>query len=386
MSIDLILGTRPEVTKAATVIRELGVRCRSRPRILFTGQQTTLVVQTHEALELGKFAEIVWLGDPLQVGTDKSWRHRLSPLLSTVFWLNEKPSLVATVGDTDSATLGVEVATALNVRVAHLEAGIRHTRSQYFIEPEEKNRRHISKLATFHLAPFLEQRDNLLKEGISADAIRICGDLSICAVTHALTDLRRLIANEELDPPSPLDANDEYIICTFHRSTSLLFQEDLVQRLVETVRFFGRKKFVLVTRTDTRWEPFVRILSSLENVTVFPALDPTIMGYAIAFSHFVITDSAGVQQEALALGKQVVACREDVELYQNNPLLQVVRPPFRRLLPVVAQISDAGSVSCPPSECRKIIETGNSTAESYALALIEFANDAQRSSDELTPS
>lgn len=377
MSIDLILGTRPEITKAATVIRELAARSLSRPRVLFTGQQTTLVVQTHEALDLGKVAEIVWLGDSLQLGTDKSWRQRLSPLLSDVVWQTERPSLVATVGDTDSATLGVEVAAALNVRVAHLEAGIRHTRSQYFIEPEEKNRRNISKLASFHLAPFFEQRDNLLNEGIRADAIRICGDLSICAVTHALTDLRRLIANADLTLPAPLAASDEYVICTFHRSTSLLFQEDLVQRLVETVRFFSRKRFVLVTRTDTRWEPFVRILSSLENVTVIPALEPTLMGYAIAFSHFVITDSAGVQQEALALGKQVVACREDVELYQGSPLLQVVRPPFRRLLPVVAQLSDAGGLSSTPSDCKKIIETGNSTAESYALALMEFANDTQ---------
>jgi UDP-N-acetylglucosamine 2-epimerase (non-hydrolysing) len=386
VSIDLILGTRPEVTKAATVIRELAEHYRSRPRILFTGQQTTLVVQTHEALELGKVAEIVWLGDSLQVGTDKSWRQRLIPLLSNVYWRAERPSLVATVGDTDSATLGVEVATALNVRVAHLEAGIRHTRSQYFIEPEEENRRKISKLASFHLAPFSEQRDNLLKEEIAADAIRICGDLSICAVTHALTDLRRLIANAELSLPYPLDTIDEYVICTFHRSTSLLFQEDLVQRLVETVRFFREKRFVLVTRTDTRWEPFVRILGSLENVIVIPALDPTLMGYAIAFSHFVITDSAGVQQEALALSKQVVACREDVELYQNSPFLQVVRPPFRRLLPVVAQLSDAGGFSCPPSDCRKIIETGNSTAHSYARALMEFADDTQRPCDEITPS
>ena len=101
------------------------------------------------------------------------------------------------------------------------------------------------------------------------------------------------------------------------------------------------------------------------------------MGYAIAFSHFVITDSAGVQQEALALGKQVVACREDVELYQGNPLLQVVRPPFRRLLPVVAQLSDAGGLSCPPRDCGKIIEMGNSTAQSYAQALMEFASYTQ---------
>ena len=375
MSIDLILGTRPEVTKAATVIREVAARSRVRPRVLFTGQQTTLVVQTHEALQLGRDADIVWLGDPLQVGTDRSWRQRLGPLLSDVLWSERRPSLVAAVGDTDSATLGVEVAKASGVKVAHLEAGIRHTRSQYFIEPEEKNRRSISRLASFHLAPFGQQRDNLLREGVAADAIRICGDLSTCAITHALRDLRHHIASDQLSLPGPLSSSDDYVICTFHRSTSLLFQEDLVQRLVETIRFFGKKRFILVSRTDTRWEPFVRLLSSLENVSVLSALDPTLMGYAIAFAHFVVTDSAGVQQEALTLGKQVVACREDVELYQDNPLLQVVRPPFRRLLPVVAQLADASGLSSAPRGCTNVIETGSQTAQAYADALIAFSGD-----------
>ncbi len=341
MSIDFVLGTRPELTKASSVIRRLAERMREKPRALLTGQQTTLVAQTQAALEWSDYADIVWLGDPSQVGTDRAWRERVPALLSEALWKLDRPHLVVVVGDTDSARLGAEMAHNLALPVAHVEAGIRHIRSQYFIEPEESNRRRISGCATFHLAPFERQATNLLGEGADRARVSVCGDLSACSVAQALRNLRRLIAMDTLSVPQALAGGYEYVVCTFHRSTSLLFQEDLLQRFVEMARFFWRTRFVVVGRTDSRWERFVRMISSLDNVTVLPALDPSVMIFAIAFSRFVITDSAGVQQEALTLGKYVVACREDVELYHDAERLQVVRPPFRRLLPAVALVADS---------------------------------------------
>ena len=69
---------------------------------------------------------------------------------------------------------GSLAAAKLNIPVSHVEAGLRSFNREM---PEEINRVLTDQLSTLLLAPTEGARDLLLREGISADAIEVVGDI-----------------------------------------------------------------------------------------------------------------------------------------------------------------------------------------------------------------
>ncbi|MCG7020291.1 UDP-N-acetylglucosamine 2-epimerase, partial [Pseudomonas aeruginosa] len=76
------------------------------------------------------------------------------------------------------------------IPVAHVEAGLR-TGNMYSPWPEEGNRKLTGALACLHFAPTETSRDNLLREGISAERIRVTGNTVIDALLNVVQRLEQ---------------------------------------------------------------------------------------------------------------------------------------------------------------------------------------------------
>jgi UDP-N-acetylglucosamine 2-epimerase (non-hydrolysing) len=355
--LDWVLGTRPEITKSASIISAIASLQGSAPDLLLTGQQITLVRDALVAMGLESSARYTWLSKPdFSASSLANW-HAEARVALMSRWRSTIPDAVVVVGDTASARLGAECGHLFRLPVCHLEAGIRHPVSSA-PDIEEENRRVISKLADIHFAPTHVEKENLLRENIAAERIRLIDDLSAAALAYTLTRLphRALQAATFVEALSYVDGAADivapparYLLSTFHRPSSLAAWGDLAESMKSLARDLSSPPIVLCRRPDTRWTEFYKSLDDCPNVVQVPALPHPIFCLALMFADLVITDSAGVQQEALLLAKTVIATRQQVELYGHHNNLTLVPPPFKELATTCTRLlrATAGSIVVP---------------------------------------
>jgi UDP-N-acetylglucosamine 2-epimerase (non-hydrolysing) len=154
----VLIGTRPEAIKLMPVVRALE-RSGAAPAVYVTGQHRELLAPILADLALVP-AEDLGVMQPNQALADLSAR-----LLSAVQALlrRRRPGTLVVQGDTTSVAMGALAAFYEDVRVAHVEAGLR-TGSRRNPFPEEMNRRLVGSIADLHFAPTPRARENLLAE------------------------------------------------------------------------------------------------------------------------------------------------------------------------------------------------------------------------------
>lgn len=96
---------------------------------------------------------------------------------------NEKPSLVVVVGDVNSTLAGALVAKKLNIKVAHIEAGLRSFDQTM---PEEINRILTDQLSDFLFTTEKSAEINLKREGIDIEKIYFVGNIMIDTLVNNL--------------------------------------------------------------------------------------------------------------------------------------------------------------------------------------------------------
>ncbi|MGQ9800515.1 MAG: non-hydrolyzing UDP-N-acetylglucosamine 2-epimerase [Candidatus Saccharicenans sp.] len=188
----VVMGTRPEVIKLASVIEALknnqkgsSTRKNGRPRfktvICLTGQHREMVEP---------FLKIFGIKPDYDLRVMQSDQH-LTELTGRVLsgmkkvLEAEQPDWVLVQGDTTSAMAAALAAFYQRVRIGHVEAGLR-TEDKYNPFPEEINRRLISHLADLHFAPTELARKNLLSEGIKPEKIFVTGNTVVDALKMIL--------------------------------------------------------------------------------------------------------------------------------------------------------------------------------------------------------
>jgi UDP-N-acetylglucosamine 2-epimerase (non-hydrolysing) len=351
LKIDFVLGTRPEITKCAALLLALTKNLDLSIEIAITGQQTATVEGSLVDLGIEKICAIHWLSGPRDVHYIPDWQAQAAEAL-TARWTESPRDAVIVQGDTFSSRLGAEVATRSRLVVCHLEAGIRHDGDP--VEPEEINRRIISKASSLHFAPSDEERATLIAEGIKPEDVVVIGDLNLGAIalTESLLTREALVttsANLALEsinngPHVVSDLlNKKYILCTFHRPASLDNQLELARQLQQLAVAVSPLIIVLCQKPDSRWIPFFQSFQSVDNVLQLEFQPPTRFHLLEKHCQMVITDSAGVQQEALLLGKRVLVARNQVELYKTHPRLWLVPPPYMDLIPTCLRILSSQS-------------------------------------------
>jgi len=163
-----IIGARPQFIKAAVISRLLSQRAQEI--LVHTGQHYDDNLSEIFFNEL----EIPEPNYNLGVGSGSHGR-QTGEMLTKIeeILLHEQPDLVLVYGDTNSTLAGALAATKLNIRLAHIEAGLRSFNRQM---PEEVNRVVTDHLADLLFCPSHEARKNLFNEGITKN-VYIVGDV-----------------------------------------------------------------------------------------------------------------------------------------------------------------------------------------------------------------
>jgi UDP-N-acetylglucosamine 2-epimerase len=220
------------------------------------------------------------------------------------------PDWVLVHGDT-TTTFAASLAAFYNrARVGHVEAGLR-TYDKYRPYPEEMNRRLTTALADMFFAPTTLARDNLLREGVPANAVHVTGNTAI--------DFLRYTVKEGYAFENPalagIDVTKRIILMTAHRRESWGARLENVMRAARRVaEDYGDVHIVYPVHPN----PVVRasaerVLAGCARVTLTEPLGVFDMHNLLNRSYIVLTDSGGLQEEAPALNKPVVVAREVTE-------------------------------------------------------------------------
>jgi UDP-N-acetylglucosamine 2-epimerase (non-hydrolysing) len=220
-----------------------------------------------------------------------------------------RPDVVLVHGDTTTSTAAALAAFYQKIPVGHVEAGLR-TRDRYEPFPEEINRRLTGALASFHFAPTITAKQNLLAENVDPATIAVTGNTVIDAFIETSRRVKGRIppALEGLDPARPL------IFVTAHRRENHPAMAGIAQALADIAAFPERPQLLWPVHPSPMVAPVAhRVLDGVPGVRLIEPIDYADLVGCVAASRFVLTDSGGLQEEAPCLGKPVLVMRDVTE-------------------------------------------------------------------------
>jgi len=303
MKISIILGTRPEIIKMSPVIRECE-RLKLDYFVLHTGQ--------HYSYEMDcVFFKQLKLPKPkynLDVGSH-SHAKQTGLILKGVekVLLKEKPDVVLVEGDTNSVLAGALSATKLDIKVGHIEAGLRSYDRKM---PEEINRILTDHCSDFLFAPTERSRRILLNEGISDKRIFVTGNTIVDAVFQNVA-----LAKKKTNIVDQLNfERKKYFLVTIHRQ----------ENVDDKVRFDGilkglkkiNEKFGIPVVYPIHPRARIKLHKfnlNPDGITIIEPLDYLSFLQLEQNAKVVLTDSGGVQEESCILGVPCVTLRDNTE-------------------------------------------------------------------------
>lgn len=306
----LIFGTRPEAIKMAPLVLWLQKYTDMDIKVCVTAQHRQMLDQVLDLFDITPDYDlnIMQSGQDL---TDISCAilQGLRPVLRYC-----APDLVLVHGDT-STTLGASLAAYYQqIPVGHVEAGLR-TGNILSPWPEEGNRRLTGGVAALHFAPTLRSKANLLAENIAEDQIFVTGNTVIDALMSVASRMASGSAMEtEMAAAFGLNPDKRMILVTGHRRES--FGDGFAQICQALRRLAARDDVEIVYPVHLNPQvkgPVEAALGDLPNVHLLPPQDYLPFIYLMQRSHFILTDSGGVQEEAPSLGKPVLVMRDVTE-------------------------------------------------------------------------
>ena len=301
-----IFGTRPEAIKMAPLVKELERREGLESLCCVTAQHREMLDSVLDIFNIKPDFDlnIMEPGQTLSTITTKCLLG-----LEKVFG-EAKPDLVLVHGDTSTAFSAALAAFYGQIKVGHVEAGLR-TYDKYSPFPEEMNRTLVGDLADLHFSPTAANRDNLRREGIAKNVF-----LTGNTVIDAMATTVRADFQFGTDVLNHLDYENKTIIAvTCHRRENYgVPMKNIMTALRRLVETYPQVELVYPVHLS----PVVRqaagkFLSGHERIHLIDPIDVEEMHNLMARCSFVMTDSGGLQEEAPALGKPVLVLRRETE-------------------------------------------------------------------------
>ena len=235
------------------------------------------------------------------------------------FLLEAKPSLVLVQGDTTSALAAALAAFYLKIPVGHIEAGLR-TGNKYGPFPEEINRSLIDAIATYHFAPTELSAENLIKENIP--------QISVFRTGHTVVDALYFIRDQIMHDLIPISSeiknivvrcknNDQKImLLTAHRRES--FNGGL-KKIFSAIKRALEDHPELFVIYPVHPNPAIKQtlresgLDQMPNIFITKPVEYTDLVFLLDAVDLVATDSGGIQEEAVSLGKPTLVLRNETD-------------------------------------------------------------------------
>jgi UDP-N-acetylglucosamine 2-epimerase (non-hydrolysing) len=336
----LVFGTRPEAIKMAPLVKELKMdngklRIKNKEgnsnsqfsilnsqldiKVCVTAQHRQMLDQVLKLFDIVPDYDL----DLMKAGQDL-YDITSNVLLGMKEVLNDfNPDVVLVHGDTTTTSSVALAAFYKQIKVGHVEAGLR-TYNLYSPWPEEANRQITGVLANYHFAPTIASKENLLKENKNEKDILVTGNTVIDALFLALEKIKN---NKELEKQiikhienqinnSQFSIlNSQFILVTGHRREN--HGEGFIN-ICKALKEIALKNptFDIVYPVHLNpnvQKPVFELLSAINNIYLIEPLAYEEFIYLMDKSYFIITDSGGVQEEAPSLGKPVLVMRDTTE-------------------------------------------------------------------------
>lgn len=302
-----IFGTRPEAIKMAPLVKELEKREEIESKVCVTAQHREMLDQVLEYFEIKPDFDLNIMKSKQSL---TGITNRVLEGLEEVF-IKEKPDMILVHGDTTTTFAGALAAFYQQIKVGHVEAGLR-TFDKYFPFPEEMNRKLTGSLADLHFAPTKGSKNNLLREGINENDIYITGNTVIDAMLHTVKEDYKF-ENEELNKIDYV--NKKVIMITAHRRENWGEGiENICTALNKIVEDNKDVELVYLVHLNPVVKDVVHArLGGNDRIHLLPPLDTKETHNLMNKCFMVMTDSGGLQEEAPHLGKPVLVLRDVTE-------------------------------------------------------------------------
>jgi len=324
MKIISVVGARPNFMKIAPFIRAIEQRTKDGAAtpiehcLVHTGQHYDPVLSDDIFRELGIPApdynlEVGSGSHGYQVGQTMIEFEKLLP--------KEKPDWVVVIGDVNATAACSIVARKAGIKVAHIEAGLR---SFDWEMPEEINRVVTDRISNLLLTTDSMADANLLREGIPVTQIQRVGNIMIDTLQNERAAARQLNVREILSA-STIDATaklldlppEGFTFVTLHRPSNVDNRETLTQLIVLLERVSEKLPIVFPVhpRTQTRLKEFGlwQQLAKSERFILTHPLSYRALLRLNMLAKVALTDSGGIQEEALILGTPCLTLRWNTE-------------------------------------------------------------------------
>jgi UDP-N-acetylglucosamine 2-epimerase (non-hydrolysing) len=301
-----IVGARPNFMKIAPLMTAMLKSELIEPILIHTGQHYDEKMSKlfFEELEIPKPEVNLGVGSGSQAKQVAKIMEGFDDICEQY-----KPDAILVVGDVNSTMACSIVAAKLGIKIIHMEAGLRSYDRRM---PEEINRIVTDSLADLLLTPSDDGTENLLKEGISPDKIKLVGNIMIDTLLHFLPKAEKsdVLDNLNIKPK-------EYVAVTLHRP-STVDDEDNLKSVLDTLSKIQEKikiVFPIHPRTRKNIELFGlnKIIENSSNLILTEPLGYLDFQKLMSNSKFIITDSGGVQEETTALKIPCITVRENTE-------------------------------------------------------------------------
>jgi len=273
----IAFGTRPEWIKVRPIIDE--IHGKIPYQLLYTGQHTDLV-------DLKGYRPKCITVSPYLAS------NRLDSIVCSILEHLDGDlngiTHVMVQGDTTTAFAVALAAFHRQIKVIHLEAGLRtYQKTPY---PEEFNRRAISLIADVHLCPTDSSRENCYSDNVRGDIY--------------------VVGNTVLDSIHPVKKEKTKVLCTMHRRENI----PLIPKWFSELNIIASEntnfEFVFPMHPNPEIQKHRHLLS---NVSVVAPMSRDQLIETMCESRLVITDSGGLQEEAAFLRVPCVVCRTSTE-------------------------------------------------------------------------
>ena len=297
----MVFGTRPEAIKMCPLVIELKKRENVKVSVCVSGQHREML---HSVMSV--------------FGVSSDYDLDIMSKEQTLFDITTKilesmkkiiddvaPDLILVHGDTSTAFATSLAAFYKGIPVGHVEAGLR---SNDILEPfpEEFNRRAITLLSKYDFAPTTMAEEQLKKEG--KENVFLTGNTVIDSFKYTISANYR-------DPFEDITKDKKTILLTTHR------RENVGEPMHS---IFSAVRRVAVERQDICFiyplhpNPVIREIAlkyfdGLNGVVVCPPFDVLNFHNILSRCYFAVTDSGGIQEEGVALGKPVLVLRNKTE-------------------------------------------------------------------------
>ena len=305
IKIMVVFGTRPEAIKMAPLIFQLKKQSEKfETMTVVTAQHRQMLDQVLQTFNIEPDIDLDIMGKS-QTLTDITVKilNQLDKLLKEV-----KPDIILVHGDT-TTTFATSLAAFYNqVRIGHVEAGLR-TWEKYSPFPEEMNRQMTDAVTDLYFAPTMQSKENLIKENHDEKNIFVTGNTAIDALKLTVQE------NYHHDVLEQIPSNHRLILVTMHRREN---QGEPMRRVFRTLRQVVEAHDDVEVIYPVHLSPAVQeaakeILSNHPQIHLIEPLDVVDFHNIAARSYFIMSDSGGVQEEAPSLGKPVLVLRDTTE-------------------------------------------------------------------------